>query len=138
MTFKKLFCGVATIIFIAGNVSAADQSDDWEIRLTPYLWGMAVDGTSEIGLLPPADIDAGFDDILSNLNMALSLHTEFAKGRWTFVIDPTYVDLQIDGAVSSAIPQADVDLEITILLVELWSSYKVADHWELLGGLRWH
>jgi len=137
MTFKKLFCGVATIFFVAGNVTAADRSDEWEIRLTPYLWAMAVDGTSQIGVLPPADIDASFGDILDNLNMALSLHTEFAKGRWTFVIDPTYVDLQIDSAISSTIPQADVGLEITIWLVELWSSYEVTDHWELLGGLRW-
>lgn len=126
------------LFFVSVQVGfAQEQSDDWEFRIAPYLWGISIEGSSTVGTTPAMDIDADFGDILSNLNMALSLHTEFAKGKWTFVIDPTYISLEIDDAVVAEMPPVNIDMEIDIWLVEVWSSYEVVDHWELLGGLRW-
>jgi hypothetical protein len=70
------------------------DKDSNEIILAPYLWGTAINGTSTVGVLPPLDIDASFSDIFSNLNFAMSLHTEFKRGPWVFVIDPTYISLE--------------------------------------------
>jgi hypothetical protein len=63
-----------------GSAQGQDVSDEWQVRVAPYLWGMSIEGQSTIGTFPPVDIDAGFDDIFSNLNLALVLHTEFNKG----------------------------------------------------------
>jgi hypothetical protein len=127
---------VCTPIAFAG-VMLEDKSDsEWEILFTPYLWGTDLDGTSTVGDLPPLELDASFGDIVSNLNMAASAHTEFHRGKWGFVIDPTYLSLEVDivtpvpGASS---PEADID----IWLVEAWTAYKVTSNWEVLGGARW-
>ncbi len=130
---------IVCLLFAApllGSVASAAEDDaDWQIRLAPYLWGVSIDGESQIGDFPPSDVDAGFGDILSNLNFAASLHTEFARDRWTFVFDPTYISLEIDDAVSG--PPGEIDLDIAIWLVELWAGYRLVDHWEVIGGVRW-
>ncbi len=79
-------------------------------------------------------VDASFSDILDNLNIALSLHTEFHRGKWAFVIDPTYLSLEIDVELPAPVtPKADID----IWLVEAWGSYKFIEHWEALAGARY-
>lgn len=88
-TTARLVLASALLCALAAPANAQGQSDDWEIVLAPYLWGVSMQGTSTVGMLPPLDLDVSFSDIVSNLNMALSLHTEFKKGNWVFVIDPT-------------------------------------------------
>ena len=107
-----------------------------EIILAPYLWGVAIDGTSTVGALPPLDIDASFSDIFSNLNFAMSLHTEFKRGPWVFVIDPTYISLEMDAAppIQGVEPGT---MEVDIWIVELWAGYQFHDNWEVIGGARY-
>jgi len=145
----RVFCGVILVLCFS-TVNAADNDkegdDRWNIVLTPYLWGVALEGQSAVGPLPPIDVDASFGDILDNLNFAAALHTEFRKGKWNFVIDPFYSNLEIDT------PTQDVTLppippgtpatiggkiKIKMWLVEGWTSYLVAPGWEVLGGVRW-
>ncbi|TDJ37748.1 MAG: hypothetical protein E2O53_01275 [Gammaproteobacteria bacterium] len=79
-----------TVGLLSSNAFAQSSGDkSREIILSPYLWGTAISGTSTVGALPPLDIDASFGDLLSNLNFAMSLHTEFRFSDWVFVIDPT-------------------------------------------------
>jgi len=88
-----------TLVIAAWSASASAQStsgEDTQWVITPYLWGTSLYGTAVIGVLPPAEIDASFGDILSNLNGALALHTEYHNGRWAFVLDPMYVSLEAD------------------------------------------
>lgn len=107
-----------------------------EIILAPYLWGAAIDGTSTVGALPPLDIDASFSDIFSNLNFAMSLHTEFKRGPWVFVIDPTFISLEMEAA--PPIPGDPVGtMEVDIWIVELWAGYQFHDNWEVIGGARY-
>ena len=68
--------GVILVAWAAPSLAQQD-SDGWAIRFSPYIWGLSLDGTSAIAMLPPSDIDAPFSDILDNANYALSLHTEF-------------------------------------------------------------
>jgi len=122
------------LIALALPASAAvlrdDKADnDWEILLAPYLWGQSLDGESN-GL----PIEASFGDILSNLNFAMSLHTEFHRGKWAFVIDPTYVSLEAEPEGLPIAPKINVD----IWLVEAWAAYKVTGNWELLAGARYN
>jgi len=126
-----------TVGLLSSNASA--QSFDKnanEIILAPYLWGTAISGTSTVGALPPLDIDASFGDILSSLNFAMSLHTEFKRGPWVFVIDPTYIALEMEAAppIDGVEPGT---MEIDIWIVELWAGYQFHDNWELIGGARY-
>lgn len=106
-----------------------------EIILAPYLWGVAIDGTSTVGALPPLDIDASFGDIFSNLSFAMSLHTEFKNGPWVFVIDPTFLALEMEAGPSGGGPT--VDMEVDIWLVEAWAGYQFHENWEVIGGARY-
>jgi len=127
------------VAFSMLSTAASAQSFDKdanEIILTPYLWGVAINGTSTVGALPPLDIDVGFSDILENLNFAMSLHTEFKRGPWVFVIDPTYISIEMEAAP----PEGDVEpgtMEVDIWIVELWAGYQVHDNWEVIGGARY-
>ena len=134
---------IAFVLFALGGGSSAAMAqssgdDGRSISLTPYLWGTSIDGTATIGSLPPADIDASFGDILSNANFAMSLHTEFRFDDWVFVVDPTYISLEIEAALPPPIPAGTIlPIEVDIWLVELWAGYRVHENWEVFGGLRY-
>ena len=131
---------ILTLFALSPTASAGvireDRGDtDWEILFAPYLWATSLRGTSQVGALPPMDVDASFSDLFSNLNMALALHTEFHRGKFAFVIDPTYLSLEMD--VESPADPIQVSADAEIWLVEFWAAYKVSDNWEILGGGRW-
>ncbi len=132
---------VALIMTIsAGPANAQSTSrDDDGIVFSPYLWMTALSGTSTIGGLPPVEIDASFSDIFSNLNFAASIHTEFRKGPWAFVIDPMYVSIEADLAPGGVTLPDGVNpkLAVDMWFVELWAGYQFADNWEVLGGARY-
>ena len=138
---KALQISIALVALGGGSSVAMAQNsgdDGRSITLSPYLWGSALEGTATIGSLPPADLDASFGDILSNANFAMSLHTEFRFDDWVFVVDPTYISLEIEAALPPPIPAGTIlPIEVDIWLVELWAGYRVHDNWEVFGGLRY-
>jgi hypothetical protein len=143
VVWTVLFLGCFSVVSAAED--SAKQDDRWNIVLTPYLWGISLDGQTAFGRLPPADVDASFGDIVSYLNIGGSLHTEFRKGKWNFVIEPTYMSLEMD-TPTQTIPFPPPDgppttiggkVKAKIWLVEGWTSYLVAPGWEILGGVRW-
>jgi len=131
---KNLLQAILWALVLSASASAGvirdDKADtDWEIIFAPYLWAQSLDGESN-GI----PIEAPFGDILSHLNMALALHTEFHRGKWAFVIDPSYVSLE---AEPEGLP-VEPKIEIDIWLVEAWGAYKVTGNWELLAGARYN
>ncbi len=130
----RFLTGVLLVAWAMPSLAQQD-SDGWTIRFTPYLWAVSLEGTSAIGALPPSNIDASFSDILDNANYALSIHTEFEKGPWTFVIDPTVMSLSMD--VTQDMPPVTGTMDIDMWFVEAWAGYEIAPSWELLGGVRW-
>ena len=125
-----IFCLLSTVA-----TAQSSSGNDSKIIFTPYIWGNALSGTSTIGMLPPLDIDASFGDLLDNLNFALSLHTEFVVNDWVFVIDPTYVALEMD--IELPPPDASAAMDVDIWLVEAWAGYRLNDSWEAIGGARY-
>ncbi len=127
-------CGFSS----AAALAQGRDEKDREIILSPYLWGTSIDGTSTIGALPPLDIDASFSDLFSNLNFAASLHTEFRFDDWVFVVDPSFLSLEIDVELPPPLPAgAGPKIEVDIWLVELWGGYRFTENWEVIGGLRY-
>jgi len=136
-TIRLTVAGVlASALFATANAGVIrdDKSDtDWEIILTPYLWGVSMKGDSGPGGTIP--VDASLGDILDALNLALSLHTEFHRGRWAFVIDPTYLDLELDLDIPT--PGNKPNVRVKTWLVEAWGAYKVTNNVEFLAGARY-
>jgi len=127
---------VAIIMLSTSALAQSFDKNSNEIILAPYLWGSAISGTSTVGALPPLDIDASFSDILSNANFAMSLHTEFKGGPWVFVVDPTFISLEMEAAPPIPdVPAGTMDVDIWI--VELWGGYQFHDNWEVIGGARY-
>jgi hypothetical protein len=137
--FSRSALCMAVLSMVSTAASAQSNSEKGrEIVLAPYLWGTSIEGTSAVGDLPPLDIDAGFSDLLSNLNFAMSLHTEFRFDDWVFVVDPTYLSLEMDAALPEpAPPGAALDVEVDVWMVELWGGYRLNENWEAIGGLRY-
>ncbi len=129
-----VFSGILLAAWATPSLAQQD-SDGWAIRFSPYLWGTSIEGTSAIAVLPTLDVDASLSDILDNLNFVLALHTEFEKGRWTFVIDPFVAKLEMD--VNNAFPPVTGVIDIDMWIVEAWAGYEFVPDWELLGGVRW-
>ena len=68
--------GFVTAALLASSASA--QGLDW--RVTPFLWGLGIDG--DIGLGPVSrPVDVEFSDVLNVLHGAALLHVEAQSGE---------------------------------------------------------
>jgi hypothetical protein len=139
---KKTVLPVCLSICIAGSAIAADaksSDDEWHFTLSPlFLWGLNIDGTSQIGPVS-APLDLTFtDDILENLAAIFTIHFEAQKGDWTFFAEYQYADLDPSVEVSSVV---NADINFTDQLGELGVAYKVAtfgiNDLQVLGGARY-
>lgn len=59
----------------------------WKFTFTAYGWATALDGSVGVGRLPPANVDVGFDDILSNLKGAFMGAAFAQNGTFLFGAD---------------------------------------------------
>jgi hypothetical protein len=140
-SLKKAVLPICLSLFFASSAMAANaklSDDEWHFTLSPFfLWGMNINGTSQIGpVSAPLDLDFT-DDILENLAAVFTIHFEAQKRNWTIFAEYQYVDLDPSVETSSG---ADVDIDFKDQLGELGLAYKVAtfgiNDLEVLGGVR--
>jgi len=137
MTIAMLaLCGAA--MFTPG-LATAQQSGDSYFRVTPYLWMLGMDGTTA-ALGEDADVDADFGDILDFLNFALSVNLEWGTGKWFFVLDPMYANLETDFAVPS--PPAPLPvagkIEVELIIADAMIGYVVNENFDIYAGARYY
>lgn len=139
---KKAMLPICLSICVAGSAIAADANpldDGWNFTLSPlFLWGMNIDGTSEIGPVK-APLELTFtDDIFENLSAVFTIHFEARKGDFTLFAEYQYVDLEPSVEVSSIV---NADISFKDQMGELGVAYKVAsfgiNDLEVLGGARY-
>ena len=51
------------------------------------------------------------------------------------MIDPMYSSIEINH--TTPVPDVSPKIEVDMLLVDVWTAYKINPNWELLGGIRW-
>ncbi len=124
---KKAVLPLCLLICIAGSAMAEDaksSDDEWHFTLSPlFLWGMSIDGTSQVGPVNvPLEITFT-DDVLENLTSVFTIHFEAQKGDWTLFAEYQYVDLDPSIEISSV---ASADIDFVDQMGELGVAYKVA------------
>ncbi|HSK38333.1 MAG TPA: hypothetical protein VK943_01065 [Arenibaculum sp.] len=95
---------LAGVLVVALGVPVQAQDDvamkagGWSFGLTPYVWFAGMKGNiAALPGLPPASVDAGFDDIIENTDMAFMLAADAQRGRFGIVTDFSYLALSADG-----------------------------------------
>ena len=142
---KKISLSLAAVFsVIALSLSSAGaapdrNSDEWQFTLAPlFLWGMNIDGSSQVGPVE-APLDLSFtDDIFENLSAVFTVHFEAHKNDLSLFAEYQYTELE----PSTSIPNgAELDIDFTNQLAELGAGYRVAT-WgntdvEPIIGARW-
>jgi hypothetical protein len=110
--------------------AAPTSAEGRAFSITPYLWAASLDGKVGVGGLRTVDVDEDFDDILSNLDVALTLFLDGRVGRFGLFADVDYLGLSADGDPPRGVLFDDVDVDIDALNTSLYGYYRV------LGGGR--
>ncbi len=125
--------------------NALNNSNKWEVELTPYFWAAEIDGDATLrGRTGPVEVS--FSDLLDNLDIAFMGRLETWKGEWGFFLDGLYMDLGAEFSTPQGLVSADIDVKMTILEFglgyHLWEtqvgkkgSQKLS--FDLLGGGRY-
>lgn len=128
-----LICGLS-----AGPALAADGG--WKFELTPYIWGVGIDGDVTVRGTE-VDVDAGFDDLIDNVDLGGSFLAVIQKDRWVNWLQVDYFEISDDENVDR-IGGAEVEVESDTLFLTAATGIQV-DGWmkgqtfDILGGLRY-
>lgn len=95
------FIMVLPLTAILSAATAAAQADEpWHFQIAPYVWAAGLDGDiATLPGVPAASVEAGFTDILENLDVAFMIAGEAHNGRFGIFGDIFYVDLEATGSV---------------------------------------
>ena len=117
---------VVFVILVSGNpvfgAGTFDGQDYWRFTFAPYVWALGINGDMTVRNRS-VDLDVGFDDILSNLDLAAMVHMEVQRGRWGLVVDPNYASLSVDQDT----PLGTAEVSTDFLIVEYGVLYRVVE-----------
>jgi hypothetical protein len=103
---SRLVSGAAVACLALSSVTA--QADDWEYRLTPYLWFAGLDGNAAtIPGLPAAPIKVTPSQALEALEAGIMVMFDAKKGGNGLYMDFIYTDVRMD---AKPIPALDLSL----------------------------
>ena len=94
--------------------NALEVSNEWDIKLTPYLWAAELKGDATL-LGRTGSVDVGFSDIMDKLDISFMGQLEAWKGDWGFFLDILYMDLGASFKTPLATVSADGDFAMTML-----------------------
>jgi hypothetical protein len=133
LSFLLLFGLVITQTGVLAAEEAA-QNEGWQFGVDIYMWGASIGGDSASG----TEVDIDFEDLFKNLNLAFMGTAGARKGKWSFMLDAIYLDVQDDDTVAPGV-KADVELFNWIVTptigYNLFETEKV--RLDVLGGARY-
>jgi len=129
--FLVLICSGALLTGpAAARGSDTGNGDDWRYGVTAYLWGAGINGKTAAG----SEVDVGFSDLISNLNMAFMGSFEARKSQWSLLADVIYLNVGADGDGEVPVPVApnsnvrikvDADVKTKGWVLNLLGGYNV-------------
>ncbi len=123
-----LICGV-----LAAGVAQGQVQKGLEYSITPFLWGMSLNGNIEMGAIG-GEVDASFSDILDAAEMVVPINFEARGAVWTLIAEVNYASLSQDIFDQG---NASGDLDVDMLIAELLSGYELGNFTHLLFGVRY-
>jgi opacity protein-like surface antigen len=106
------------------SLSPAAGPSPWSCRVALYGWVQALEGdVSARGISTP--VDAGFDDILRNLDLAVMGVIEVGYGRWSLFADSSYVELGVSEPTPFGLVAPSFDVNLTEFLGNYALAYEV-------------
>jgi hypothetical protein len=129
--YGRLLIVLAALILLAlpGSLMAQDtgKTDQWQFIIEPYFWAPSVNTTASTGHNVSIDINY----VLSDLKFAAMGVVGVQKGKWSFMIDTFYADLQDtrDRSVSGVRRTIDfqTEVELKALIVNPVIGYNLID-----------
>jgi hypothetical protein len=127
--FRKVAV-VVVAIFVASPASA----QQWDWKLTPYLWAAGIDGSASIGPLT-GDVSVAFSDVVDILRGGGLLRLEAQNDRHGIYGDLVYLRLKEENARDTI--GGTLELKLDALIVEGAYFYKVNEKYALELGARY-
>jgi hypothetical protein len=120
MNIKRMLFTILTVFVVLTFIYSPGYAQDaWTFHLVPYLWTAGLNG--DVGVKGiEAPVDASFGDIWDALDLAVLLHAEANKGKWTLMLDPTYLKLSKDAKAGPA----DITVELQNWIVDFGLFYR--------------
>ncbi|MFC1823920.1 hypothetical protein ACFL9T_14515 [Thermodesulfobacteriota bacterium] len=136
---KWLFLVLSFLFFCTSAYGKEDlpDSDAWNFALTPYFWLPAQDADSTVSG-QTSSIDMSFGDTLDTADEMFGLSARFVawKGKWGFIFDGMYVDMDMVEDVRLQTPDpVDIGIEVdtTQKIFDFAVAYRT-DEWPIGAG----
>ena len=147
MTILKFSTAVLGVLLMTSGTAVAQESDQWEWTLAPYLW--ATDAGLDLSVSDQEAFggNADFKDLLDKVDTAFMGRFEGRKGRWGVYLDTIYLDLSDNrsipvGAGGPVLGDLNVAAGMKLKLYDAGGIYRVsapgaAVRFDVLAGLRY-
>ena len=113
------------------------QQDSWELGFEIYLWGASLGGQTASG----SNIDVDFDDVLDNLEIGFMSVLGARKGKWTFLADVIYLDVENDETINVLGEDIRLSAELTGWVITPIVGYNLVEtpkgRLDIVGGVRY-
>ncbi len=114
-----------------------EDQKDWHFVVAPYLWFSGVNGQMGVATIG-VDLDVGFSDIFSNLNVAFMLYGEARYKRFGLAVDFFTINMSLEGTRPIIGGAVKVDPDQTFLETSLLYSLVHNEKWsaDIHAGIR--
>ena len=102
--------GLAGAVLLASSASA----QDWDWRITPYLWGLGIEGDIALGPVG-RDVNVEFADVLDVLAGTALIHVEAQKGEHILFGDLNWLKVEPEDEIATIGGVAEAEMDSTIL-----------------------
>lgn len=116
---------IMLVLLTVSSPLLAQDSETWNWKVAPYLWGINLEGDVSIGELSQ-EIDVGFDDILSNMELAGQVYAEVGRDNHSVHFDYTYLRLRPEATPLASppfLPGAELASKFTANIFEAAYNY---------------
>ena len=111
-TATTLRCaGLVTAALMASSASA---QEGWDWRVTPYLWGLGIDGDIALGPIG-RDVSVDFADVLDVLSGTVLMHVEAQKGEHILFGDLNWLQVEPEDEIATIGGVAEAEMDSTIV-----------------------
>jgi hypothetical protein len=117
---------IGFVLLTSSSFAWSQESDKWDWRIAPYLWGINMEGDTSLGPVHQ-EVDVSFSDILDNLELAGQVYAEFGKGNHSLHFDYTYLRLRPEPTILQSppfMPGAELATKMTINMFEPAYNYR--------------